>query len=132
MSTPAPGVRADIWLWAARFYKTRSLAKQGIASGKVEINQQSCKPARLLHAGDRVKLTRGEERFEFDVLTISDRRGTATAAQSMYREDEVSRLARESERERRRAERAGYSAPASKPDKRARRLIRLLGDIEMF
>ncbi|MGH7635904.1 MAG: RNA-binding protein, partial [Gemmatimonadaceae bacterium] len=71
-----------------------------------------------------------EERFEIEVLHLSDRRGSASAAQTLYRESEISRAARETAREQRRAERAGYQPPAGKPDKRARRLIRALGDID--
>ena len=55
------GSRADVWLWAARMYKTRSLAKQAIEGGKVDVNNAGCKPSKALHVGDRVRLTRGEE-----------------------------------------------------------------------
>lgn len=123
-------MRADSWLWAARFFKTRSLAKQAIEHGQVEINGAACKPARPMHIGDRLRVRRGEESFEIEVLALSGKRGSAAVAQALYRESESSRLAREAAREQRRAERAGYQAPAGKPDKRARRLIRALGDID--
>lgn len=123
-------MRADSWLWAARFFKTRSLAKQAIEHGQVEINGAACKPSRPMHIGDRLRVRRGEESFEIEVLALSGKRGSAAVAQTLYRESESSRLAREAARERRRAERAGYQAPAGKPDKRARRLIRALGDID--
>lgn len=73
---------------------------------------------------------RGEEVFEVEVLAIQGRRGPAAVAQAMYRESEASRQAREAARAERAAARAGYRAPEGKPDKRARRLIRALGDID--
>ncbi len=124
------GVRLDAWLWAARFFKTRSLAKRAIETGKVEVNAQPGKPATLLHAGETLRIARAEERFEIVVNALSAQRGPASVAQTLYRETESSRIAREAERERRRMEATGYRAPLSKPDKRARRLINALGDID--
>jgi len=124
------GVRADSWLWAARFFRTRPLARQAIEHGHVGINDAPCKPSRLMHVGDRLRIQRGEECFEIEVLALSGKRGSAAVAQTLYREPESSRAAREAARDHRRAERAGYQAPAGKPDKRARRLIRALGDID--
>jgi ribosome-associated heat shock protein Hsp15 len=123
-------VRLDLWLWAARFFKTRSLAKQAIESGKVEVAGQDAKPSRALRVGELLVVHRGQEKFEIEVLALSDIRGSATVAQTLYRESAESRQKRESEREMRRLENAGYRAPDSKPDKRARRLIRALGDID--
>jgi len=123
-------VRADSWLWAARFFKTRSLARQAIEHGHVQINGAACKPSRPIHVGDRASISRASERFELEVLGLSAKRGSAAAAQELYRESESSRAAREAAREQRRAERAGYQPPSGKPDKRARRLIRALGDID--
>ncbi len=125
-------VRLDVWLWAARFFKTRSLAKQAIEGGKIEINQAAGKAAKAVHVGDRLRISRGEERFEIDVVALSEQRGSGAAAQSLYRETEASRTSREALAEQRRMERAGYAKPPTKPDKRARRLIRLLGDIDAF
>lgn len=130
MTAEQTGVRVDSWLWAARFFKTRSLAKQAIEHGQVEINGAACKPSRPLHAGDRLRIRRGEECFEVEVLGLSGKRGSAAVAQALYRESESSRVAREAAREQRRAERAGFQPPSGKPDKRARRLIRALGDID--
>jgi ribosome-associated heat shock protein Hsp15 len=124
------GARADSWLWAARFFKTRSLAKQAIDTGRVELAGAALKPSRLLRIGDRLRIRRNEECFEIEVLALSGKRGSAASAQGLYRESESSRLAREAAREQRRAEREGYRPPAGKPDKRARRLIRALGDID--
>lgn len=125
-----PGVRLDVWLWAARFFKTRSLAKQAIEGGKVELGEGSARPARLLHVGDRVRVARGEERYEIDVLGLSEARGPASVAQRLYAETEAGRAARLAAAEQRRLTGAGHAKPPSKPDKRARRLIRALGDID--
>lgn len=125
-SNDMPEVRADVWLWAARFYKTRSLAKQAIAGGRIDVNDAGCKPAKALHVGDVLKIGRGEERLEVEVLALSDRRGPASVAQALYRESAASRLAREAQRERRRL--VGVQAPAHRPDKRARRTLRRLKD----
>ncbi|WP_347246714.1 RNA-binding S4 domain-containing protein [Thermomonas sp.] len=123
-------VRLDLWLWAARFFKTRALAKQAIETGKVEVGGQRAKPARGVRVGDALRVQRMEEVFELDVLMLSVVRGPAAIAQTLYRESEASRAARELARAQRAAERAGYHPPETKPDKRARRLIRALGDID--
>lgn len=124
------GVRLDQWLWAARFFKTRSLARQAIVAGKVEVAAQRAKAARLLRIGDTLRIERGEEVFEVEVRRLSTSRGPARVAQSFYEESEASRVRREAERANRAAQRTGYRAPEGKPDKRARRLIRALGDID--
>jgi ribosome-associated heat shock protein Hsp15 len=126
----APSVRLDIWLWAARFFKTRSLAKQAIEGGKVAVNDAPGKPSKAVHAGDRLAIRRGEEAFVVDVVALSEQRGPASVAQALYRETDESRASREALREQRRMQ--GPAGPASKPDKRARRLIRALGDIDAF
>ena len=126
----AASVRLDLWLWAARFYKTRSLARQAVETGKVEVGGQRAKASRALRVGDGLRVKRGEEVFEVQVLALSDSRGPAKLAQSLYAESEASRLQREQTRALRVAQRTGYSAPETKPDKRARRLIRALGDID--
>jgi ribosome-associated heat shock protein Hsp15 len=123
-------VRIDVWLWATRFFKTRALAKQAIEGGKVAINDQACKPARAVRPGDRISITRGEERFEIEAIALSERRGPAAQAQRLYREDEASIARRATERETRRLAQAGFQPPRSKPDKRARRLIQALGDFD--
>ena len=123
-------VRIDVWLWAARFFRTRSLAKQAVETGKVEVGGQRAKPSRLVRAGDVLRIARGEESFEIEVRDLSDTRGPASVAQALYAESEASRQHRASQRADRAAARAGYRAPGTKPDKRARRLIRALGDID--
>jgi len=123
-------VRLDLWLWAARFFKTRALAKQAIETGKVEVGGQRAKPARAVRIGDALRVVRGEEIFEIEVAGLSDSRGPARVAQTLYVETEQSRAERLERLARLRAERAGYRPPEQKPDKRARRLIRALGDID--
>jgi ribosome-associated heat shock protein Hsp15 len=125
-----PTIRLDIWLWAARFFKTRALAKQAVETGKVEVGGQRAKPSRMVKCGDALKVQRSGETFEIEVLSVSDTRGPAAVAQSLYRESDESRQRREAECALRRAEAAGYRAPQGKPDKRARRLIQALGDID--
>jgi ribosome-associated heat shock protein Hsp15 len=124
------GVRLDVWLWAARFFRTRALAKQAIEGGKIKVGDVPGKASKLLHVGARLHISRGEDLFEIDVIALSERRGSAAIAQQCYRETEAGRAAREAAAEQRRHSNAGYSKPATKPDKRARRLIRALGDID--
>jgi ribosome-associated heat shock protein Hsp15 len=126
----AAGTRIDVWLWAARFFRTRSLAKQAVETGKVEVGGQRAKPSRTVRVGDALRVTRGDEVFEIEVRGVSENRGAASVAQALYSESESSRMAREARRAELRAARAGYSPPQGKPDKRARRLIRALGDID--
>ena len=128
--TESPAIRLDIWLWAARFFKTRSLAKNAIETGKIEVGGQRAKPARQVRIGDALKIVRGEETFQIEVAALSDQRGPATVAATLYREEKASRLLREQQKAQRAAERGGYRAPEHKPDKRARRLIQALGDLD--
>lgn len=125
-----PGIRLDLWLWAARFFRTRSLAKQAIETGKVEVDGQRAKAARNVRVDDAMKIVRGEETFVIEVAAISAKRGSAVIARTLYRESDASRLSRETRRAELAAARAGYQAPQTKPDKRARKLIRALGDID--
>ena len=126
----AESVRLDLWLWAARFFKTRGIARQAIETGRIDVAGQRAKAARPLRRGDVVRVMRGDEVFEVEVLALSGKRGPASAAQALYRESDESRAQREQLRALRMAERTGYRAPEHKPDKRARRLIRALGDID--
>ncbi|WJI17093.1 RNA-binding S4 domain-containing protein [Pseudoxanthomonas winnipegensis] len=123
-------VRLDVWLWAARFFKTRALAKEAVGLGKVEIGGQRAKPSRTVRVGDALRVQRGEECFEIAVCGLSDQRGPAPVAQALYQETEASRQRRVEARALSAAERGGYRPPESKPDKRARRLIQALGDID--
>ncbi|MBU6247733.1 MAG: RNA-binding S4 domain-containing protein [Xanthomonadaceae bacterium] len=119
-----PEVRVDVWLWAARFFKTRSLAKQAIGGGKVELNGGPCKAARSVRAGDRLRVRRGEETMEVEVLGVSERRGPAPEAQALYRESASSREAREAARAGRRL--ALAPRPAGRPGKHDRAELRRL------
>ena len=123
-------VRLDLWLWAARFFKTRALAKHAIETGKVDVAGQRAKPSRAVRVGDALRVTRLDEVFEIEVRVLSNVRGPASVAQTLYQESEASKQAREQARTQRAAERAGYHPPDTKPDKRARRLIRALGDLD--
>ena len=130
-ATPhVPGVRLDVWLWATRFFKTRALAKQAIEGGKIKVAEGLAKPATMVRVGDALKITRGEDRFEIEVTGLRHQRGSAALAQQCYAETPAGRAARELAVEQRRHAAAGYTRPATKPDKRARRLIRALGDID--
>jgi len=129
-NAPAAGVRLDVWLWAARFFRTRSLAKQAVETGKVEVGGQRPKSSRSVRVGDALRVQRGDDVFEIDVRGLSDSRGPAPVAQALYEETVASKQAREERRRQRAAARDGYQPPEHKPDKRARRLIRALGDID--
>lgn len=120
---PQP-VRADLWLWAARFFKTRRLSREAIDGGRVELNDGTCKPSKTVKVGDVLRVTRGVERFEVEVLDLSDKRGPASAAQALYRESAASVAAREAQREQQRL--LGAAGPAHRPDKQARRNLRRL------
>jgi ribosome-associated heat shock protein Hsp15 len=122
-SEPAE-LRLDVWLWAARFFKTRSLARHAVEAGRVEVNEAGCKPARALHVGDRLRIGRGQERMEVLVLALSPRRGPASEARVLYRETEASVAAREALREQRRLSGAADDHPPNRPDKQARRQLR--------
>jgi ribosome-associated heat shock protein Hsp15 len=119
---PLHEVRVDVWLWAARFFKTRSLAKQAIGGGKVELNGGSCKAARPVRVGDRLTVRRGEEIMEVEVLELSEQRGPAPAAQALYRESEASRIAREAAHAQRRL--MQVPRPVGRPDKHDRAVLR--------
>ena len=128
--SPVQSVRLDLWLWAARFYRTRALAKQAVETGRVDVGGQRAKASRAVRVGDARRVERSGEVFEVQVRGLSDTRGPAPVAQALYAESEESRARREAARELARAQRNGYRAPESRPDKRARRLIRALGDID--
>lgn len=115
-------VRIDQWLWAARFFKTRSLAQTAVRGGHVEINGRPCKPARGVGIEDRLHIVRGETRFEVVVVALSVRRGPAAEAEQLYRETPESVEQRERIAEERRLLQRG--GPGRRPDKRDRRRIR--------
>src|SRR5512133_1654693 len=84
-------VRIDKWLWAARFFKTRSLATRACELGRIEANGQTCKPAREVRIGDMLKVKNEGGEFEAEVLAVSEMRGPASVAQTLYRETDASR-----------------------------------------
>ena len=84
--TESTKLRIDKWLWAARFFKTRSLAIAAIESGKVEVNETRVKPAKTIDAGDMVAIRLGPYQFVVEVLALSDKRGPAQQAQKLYKE----------------------------------------------
>lgn len=126
----AAGVRADVWLWAARFFKTRALAKQAIERGQVRIDGQAPKPSRAVRIGLVLAIERAGERYEVEVRGLADQRGPASLAQQLYAESEASIATRLAEREKRRLEAQGYQPPETRPNKRQRRLIQALGDLD--
>lgn len=123
-------VRIDAWLWAARFFKTRALAKQAVERGRVVRGDATLKPAQPVRVGDALRIVRGEEVFLITVIALATKRGSAALAQALYRESTESISARAAAREQRQADRAGYLPPTKRPDKRARRLLRALGDLD--
>ena len=122
------GVRMDKWLWAARFFKTRALAARACELGRVEANGQLAKAAREVRVNERLHITNEGGVFAVDVLALSDMRGPASVAQSLYRETDESRESRAKLAEERKAMNAVERLPDAKPDKRDRRqLSRLRG-----
>ena len=117
-------VRLDKWLWAARFYKSRSLAKTAIDGGKVHLNDARVKAAKEVGVGDTLTITRGDAVQTVVVTGVAERRGSATAAATLYNETTESIDARESIRAQRRMERAGLTMPKRRPSKRDRRQLR--------
>ena len=85
-----PSVRIDRWLWAARFYRTRSLAKSAVAGGKIHVDEQRVKPAKELRCGQTVRINKDGVVFIVEVLQVSEQRGSATIAQTLYRETPAS------------------------------------------
>jgi ribosome-associated heat shock protein Hsp15 len=116
-------VRFDRWLWAARFYKTRSLCVQAIDAGQARVNGERAKPARTMRAGEMVSIRKSGIVCEVAITALSDRRGNATAAALLYRETDASAQTREAAQlERRAAEMAQPRFPG-RPTKRERRKL---------
>ncbi|HCJ51999.1 MAG: RNA-binding protein [Gallionellaceae bacterium CG1_02_56_997] len=122
MADDTDKLRIDKWLWAARFYKTRSLAVAALESGKVLLNGTRVKPAKTVIAGDRLDISIGSYQFLIEVLALSDRRGPAPQAQKLYRESEASRERRAVIAARLKADPPPF-AFKGRPTKRDRRLI---------
>lgn len=116
-------VRIDKWLWAARFYKTRSIAKQAIEGGKVHIDGQRVKASKEIETGTLIRLRQGWEMKEVEVLALSDQRKSASLAQQLYRETESSLERRQSEAEQRKTAQGLIPGARGKPTTRQRRQI---------
>jgi len=117
-------VRIDKWLWAARFFKTRSLAAQAVSGGKVQLNGLRVKPARPVKPGDALKIHKSGFEYQVQIMGISERRGPAAVAQTLYQESEQSVRRREALREQHRLAGASAPHPQHRPDKKARRQLR--------
>ena len=115
--------RLDKWLWAARFYKTRSLAVEAINGGKVHLNDNRVKPSRTIKANDVLTLSKPPYEFEITVLGLSTRRGPAPEAQKLYQESAESQQKRELLREQIKNEPLGFRHEKGRPSKRDRRHI---------
>lgn len=117
------GIRLDKWLWAARFFKTRALAARACDLGRIQSNGQAAKPAREVRVADMLRITNDGGEFEVEVLLLSDVRGPASVAQTLYRETEASRELRAKVAAERKALKQFEELPAGRPSKRDRRRI---------
>ena len=116
-------IRFDKWLWAARFYKTRSLAADAVESGQARLNESRVKPAHAVRIGDAVLVRKGGTAWDVRVTGLSDRRGSAADAALLYAETAASRAQREEEALRRKAAAAGDERFPGRPTKRHRRKL---------
>ena len=116
-------VRLDKWLWAARFFKTRTLAQRACEQNRARVNGQPAKPSRDVRVGDSLQVQTETSTFEIDVLGLSDTRGPATAAQALYRETEQSKKKRDLLAEQRRLMPTFEVLHEGKPGKRDRRRL---------
>lgn len=119
-------LRIDRWLWCTRLFKSRTLAAEAVAGGKVHVNGRRVKPALGVHVGDRVSITRPGFAFECEVLKLPDRRGSAPLAQACYAETDAARAAREKYVEQARLASAFAPRSLERPDKHGRRELRRL------
>ena len=117
------GLRMDAWLWAARFFKTRTLAKKACDLGRILSNGQTAKAAREVRVGDMLRISNDGGDFEVQVLGLSDVRGPAAVAQTLYRETEASKEMRLKVAAEKRAAREFEILPQGRPSKRDRRRI---------
>lgn len=116
-------VRLDKWLWAARFFKTRSMAARACNLGRIESKGQPVKPGRDVHIGDMLRIRTEGGEFEVEVLQLSEVRGPASIAQTLYKETDASREARRRAAAERKAMMHFNPAPTARPSKRDRRKI---------
>lgn len=113
--------RIDSWLWAARFFKTRSLAKQAIEGGKVQVDGAKAKPSKAVQPGNVLDIRKGDQRWTVVVEAVANKRGPAKVAESLYRETEESLAARQQSAEQKRLTRMAAPVPDHKPSKKERR-----------
>lgn len=116
-------LRIDKWLWAARFFKTRSLASQAVDGGRVKLNGERAKPSKEVKPGDRIAIHIGEYEWDVTVLLLSERRGPAETARTLYEESEASQLRRQEQAATRRLQAEPSDPIKGRPTKRDRRLI---------
>jgi len=116
-------MRIDKWLWAARFFKTRSLASRACELGRIESNEQNLKPARDVRVGDMLQVKNDSGEFQIEIVALSEVRGPAPIAQTLYRETEASRALRLKVTKERKAMPRFETATEGKPSKRDRREI---------
>lgn len=118
-------IRLDKWLWAARFYKTRKLASDAIAGGKVHVNDQRAKPSKEIKPGTHLSITKDSLNWEITVLALTSQRRPAKEAALLYEEEEESRAKRQQQiiEQREMRELFPYNSPEHKPNKKERRLI---------
>jgi len=116
-------VRIDKWLWAARFFKTRSAATEAVTGGHVHANGERVKPARDVKIGDRLEIRRGQQRFTVVVTGLAERRGSASAAAELYEETPESIAEREQRRDERRLSKPLGADLSERPTKRDRRRL---------
>jgi ribosome-associated heat shock protein Hsp15 len=119
-------IRIDKWLWAARFFKTRSLAAEAVSGGKVEVGGARAKPSRLVRCGDQIMVRKGPYEWIVVVQELVDQRGPASAAQQMYAETDESRRKREATAAQLRLERPPEFNAPRRPSKKDRRAIHRL------
>jgi ribosome-associated heat shock protein Hsp15 len=124
--TPDGRIRIDKWLWAARFYKTRALAAEAIAGGKVQVNGERVKRAKPLQVGDEVRVRQGPYEHQIVVRELSDHRGPATQAAALYEEKPESRAAREALAIQLKSLHAAFLPDRGRPTKKDRREINKL------
>lgn len=123
MNASSATVRIDKWLWAARFFKTRSLATDAVDGGKVRLNGERVKPARSVKSGDTLDIDNGSTEWEVEVLALSETRGSATVAQTLYAETAQSIARRQQKAEQRKLFQEPGEAIKGRPTKRDRRKL---------
>ncbi len=132
MSESETKVRLDKWLWAARFFKTRTLARQAIEGGKVRYEGQRTKPGKFVSTGARIEIRKGPLDFEIHIEQLSEKRRSASEAEMLYSETEASIRKREENAWRRRTMQAAHNPPPHRPTKKQRRDLQRIKDQMSF